>query len=139
MVKQEIIIAKLSNINKNLERIKGKKAISFAKFVSNKDIQDIIIFNLQNSIQGCTDLASHIVADNGWGVSGSMAGLFDILFEHKVITDKTRKFMRQMVGFRNIIVHEYAKLDMKIAHQVYTDRINYFRKYLKEIIQYCKL
>ena len=139
MVDKSIITAKMANIKKNLDRLKEKQGLSNEEFRANQDVQDIVLLNLQVAIQGCIDIASHIISDNNWGVPGSLAGLFDILTEKKVISEETKKIMRQMAGFRNLIVHEYAELDLDKVYFVFTDRLADFNNFLKEISIYAKL
>lgn len=139
MVNRDVIVAKFANIQKNLDRLKEKQGVELKGFSMNRDIQDIVLLNLQTAIQGCIDIASHIVSDNNWGIPGSLAGLFDILYEKKVITDDTRKIMRSMVGFRNLIVHEYAGLDMNKVYTIFSSRLTDFNSFLKEVSLYAKL
>jgi len=139
MVDRAVITAKLANVKKSLDRLKEKHGVELKDFLVNRDIQDIVILNLQTAIQGCIDIASHIISDNDWGVPGSLAGLFEILREKKVITEDTEKIMRQMVGFRNLIVHEYAKLDMARAYSVFNGRLSDFTSFLKEVSLYARL
>lgn len=139
MVNRDIVVAKMANIQRNLARLKEKQGISSADFLKDKDIQDIALLNLQAAIQGCVDIASHIISDNNWGVPGSMAGIFDILYEKKVISDGTKKIMRSMTGFRNLIVHEYAELDMHKVYDIFCNRLSDFNVFLKEISMYAGL
>jgi len=139
MVDKAVITVKIANVKKNLDRLKEKQAIGQKEFLADRDIQDIVLLNLQAAIQGCVDIASHIISDNGWGVPGSLAGLFDILNDKKVITDEIKNIMRQMVGFRNLIVHEYAELDMERVYSVFSGRLGDFTNFLKEVILYSKL
>jgi len=138
MVDKSIIMAKMANIKKNLDRLKEKQEVGSKEFHANRDVQDIVLLNLQVAIQGCIDIASHIISDNDWGVPGSLAGLFDILSEKKVISQEMKKIMRQMVGFRNLIVHEYAELDMDKVYLVFTSRLADFNSFLREISVYAK-
>jgi uncharacterized protein YutE (UPF0331/DUF86 family) len=139
MVDKSIITAKMANIKKNLDRLKENQGVDSTEFHTNKDIQDIVLLNLQAAIQGCIDVASHIISDNNWGVPGSLAGLFDILADKKAISEETKKIMRQMAGFWNLIVHEYAELDMDKVYSVFTSRLSDFNDFLKEISIYAKL
>lgn len=139
MVNREVIVEKIAHIQRNLDRLKEKQGIDVKKFSLDRDIQDIVVLNLQTAIQGCIDLASHIVSDNNWGIPGNLGGLFDILCEKKAITDNTREIMRSMVGFRNLIVHEYAGLDMDKVYTIFNNRLSDFNKFLKEISLYAKL
>ncbi len=139
MVDRAVITAKLANVKNSLDRLREKQGVELKEFLVNRDIQDIVILNLQTAIQGCVDIASHVISDNDWGVPGSLAGLFDILHEKKVITEDTAKIMRQMVGFRNLIVHEYAKLDMAIVYSVFSSRLSDFTGFMKEVSLYARL
>ena len=139
MVDKSTITAKMANIKKNLDRLKEKRGLTNEEFCANQDVQDIVLLNLQAAIQGCIDIASHIISDNDWGMPGSLAGLFDILAEKKVISQEQKKIMRQMAGFRNLIVHEYAELDMDKIYSVFTTRLSDFNNFLKEISTYAKL
>jgi uncharacterized protein YutE (UPF0331/DUF86 family) len=139
MVDKSIITAKMVNIKKNLDRLKEKQGLNGEEFRANQDVRDIVLLNLQGAIQGCIDIASHVISDNDWGVPGSLAGLFDILAEKKAISNETKKIMRQMAGFRNLIVHEYAELDIDKVYSVFTSRLSDFNNFLKEISIYAKL
>ncbi len=139
MVDRDIIVAKMANIQNNLTRLKEKQGIGIGDFLEDKDIQDIVLLNLQTAIQGCIDIAGHIVSDNNWGVPGSMAAVFDILCEKKVISDRSSKVMRSMTGFRNLIAHEYAEMDMNKVYEVFNGRLGDFNVFLKEIALYSGL
>jgi uncharacterized protein YutE (UPF0331/DUF86 family) len=139
MVNRDIIVAKIVHIRKSLDRLKEKQGLDLKGFSQDRDVQDIVLLNLQVAIQGCIDIAGHIISDNDWGVPGSLAGLFDILYEKKVIMDDTRNTMRAMVGFKNLIVHEYAELDMNKVFAVFSGRLDDFNGFLKEISIYAKL
>ena len=139
MVNRDGVVAKIANIQKSVNRLKEKQGADIKAFSGDRDIQDIVLLNLQIAIQGCIDIASHIVSDNNWGVPGSLAGLFDIICEKRVITEETKKIMRSMVGFRNLIVHEYAGLDMNKVYAVFNEGLDDFNKFLKEISIYAEL
>jgi len=138
MVDKSIINAKISHINKCLERLQEKKSVVKELFLKDKDIQDIVLHNLQLAIQGCIDIASHIISDEGWSVPGSIVGLFDVLEQKKVIIEKTANVMKKMAGFRNIIVHEYEDIDLDKVYDIFKNRLSDFTGYLKEIIEFSK-
>jgi uncharacterized protein YutE (UPF0331/DUF86 family) len=139
MVNQSLVKTKMMNILKNVERLSRKSATSLADFKSDVDIQDIVVHNLQLAIQGAIDVASHVVSDEGWGVPNTLAGLFDILAEHKVIDEKTCDIMKRMVGFRNLIIHEYEDIDLDKVYQILTSRLGDFNGFLKQVSDFAKL
>ena len=139
MVNRDIIISKMAQIQDSLDRLKQRQKVSLLEFTDERDIQDIVLFNMQIAIQGCVDIASHIISYHNWGVIPSLAGMFEVLHEKKVISEKTHQAMVSMAGFRNLIVHEYVKLDMKRVHQFLTMHLDDIPTFLKEIAAYIKL
>lgn len=139
MVNQNIVKAKINHIERSLQRLKEKQSISLAAFKKNADLQDIVLHNLQLSIQGCIDIASHIISDEGWIVPDTLAGLFDILTEHKIISPKLNKKLKGMVGFRNIIIHEYGTIDLDRVYTIFTKDLQDINSFLKAICIYSKI
>ncbi|WXJ85839.1 hypothetical protein MTBGP_26550 [Moorella thermoacetica] len=41
-----------------------------------------------------------------------------------------------MAGFRNILVHEYGKIDLKKVADIINNHLNDFRQYARYIVQY---
>ncbi len=139
MVDQDIVRSKIAHIQHSLQRLREKQSVSLQELQSNEDIQDIVLHNLQNAIQGCLDLASHIIADEGWAIPPAQAGLFQVLSEHQVLTAEQAAEMKAMVGFRNIIVHEYATINMKKVHEVLIKRLQDFDRFCQQVIRYAGL
>ena len=139
MVNPDIIKAKIAHIKENVERLSEKREASLEEFKITRDLQDIVLHNLQLAIQGCIDIASHIISDEGWTIPGNLPGLFNILWEKKVITDETRKVMKSMVGFRNVIVHEYEDIDLDKVYQVLKERLRDFTVFINQVSQYTNL
>jgi uncharacterized protein YutE (UPF0331/DUF86 family) len=75
------------------------------------------------AIQSALDVASHIVSDERLGEPDTYKGLFGLLERHGWIPPDLAQRLRDMAGFRNILVHGYESLDLDIvvaivAHQL---------------------
>jgi uncharacterized protein YutE (UPF0331/DUF86 family) len=116
MVDKDVLFAKISSMNKHLDRVKKQSAMPLEKFLTSPDDQDIVLFNLHLAVQSCIDMAAHIVSEQGMGVAGSTSELFYFLEEHDVIDAALCEKMARAVGLRNLIVHEYGRLDMTQIH-----------------------
>jgi uncharacterized protein YutE (UPF0331/DUF86 family) len=66
-----------------------------------QDLLDIVSFNLMLAVQCCADIASHLIADEGWPVASSLADGFTRLEERGVISASTGSELRRAVGLRN--------------------------------------
>jgi len=73
---------------------------------------------LQIAIQAVLDVASHIVSDDRLGEPETNAQLFDRLAEAGWISAAQRRALVAMAGFRNILVHGYATVDLDIVRDV---------------------
>ena len=63
------------------------------------------------AIGRCADAAHHVCASEGWGPPESSASAMDVLARHGALPEGLRLPMRATVGFRNVLVHEYAEVD----------------------------
>ena len=139
MVNAEIILAKTASLKKHLRRIEEKASFDLAQFKADPDSQDIVLFNIQMAVQNCIDIASHIIGDQGFGVPGSNNEMFYMLEENGYLSQGLTEKMVKAVGFRNLIVHEYAKLDIDLVYRIIHKDIQDLNLYTKEILKKCNL
>ena len=112
MVDHDLILAKVGLIRRHLRRIKAKGEGDLEAFLSDLDRQEVISFNLHLAIENCTDLAAHIISEEGLGVPGSASEMFYLLEDSGYINSQLTEKMIKAVGLRNLIVHEYDKIDL---------------------------
>ncbi len=117
MVDADVILAKLDVIDRCLGRIEAVRG-GRRKELDTVDIDDIIAINLQRAIQAAIDLAAHVVAEEGYGVPDSTAGVFTLLERRGVIDGELAGRLRRMVGFRNVAIHEYRTVDPAIVETI---------------------
>jgi len=139
LVKASVILKKISNVRHNLSRLASKRDIRLEMLRDDPDTQDIVLHNLQLAIQGCIDIGSHIISDEGWGVAGSLNEIFYILQDKGVINSGLVERMASMVGFRNILVHEYEDVDMDIVHEILQTHLKDVDAFLLAVVDYFKL
>jgi uncharacterized protein YutE (UPF0331/DUF86 family) len=58
------------------------------------------------------------VPSRQWGLPDSLKAHFRILIEQRVIDPELGSRLQAMVGFRNIAVHEYERLDRDILKAI---------------------
>jgi len=79
---------------------------------------------LQLATQSVLDIASHIVSDERLGEPESYRDLFDRLARGGWIAADLAQRLGRMAGFRNLLVHDYAALDLEILREVVVHRIS---------------
>ena len=118
MIDKEIILAKASAVAKHLRRLQEKAEIDLPMFLRDTDSQDVALFNIQMAVQNCIDIAAHIISESGLGVPASYNEMFYTLEENGYFDKTLTEKMVKSVSFRNLIVHEYAKLDLDRVHHI---------------------
>ena len=94
---------------RKLERIRNSTDLQ--RFLKDSDQQDIVERNLQLAIEAVLDIGQHIIASSGWAPINEYADVFVTCLDHDVISDDLFVRVREMAGFRNVLVHEYADID----------------------------
>ena len=97
--------------------------------------QDSIILNIQRACEASIDLAMHIVSERKLGVPKASREGFKLLEEAGVINSSLAKTLMNMVGFRNIAVHDYQALEVEILEAILEKHIDDFKDFTKIILQ----
>jgi uncharacterized protein YutE (UPF0331/DUF86 family) len=122
MPDKDIVLAKVATIQKCLKRIKETSGLDPVS-LDNLDKQDIFVLNLQRAVQASIDLATHIVASEGLGLSDTIRGNFKLLQDAGIINEEITRRMESMVGFRNIAIHDYEAIDKEILKSILTGNL----------------
>ena len=65
------------------------------------------------------------------GIPDDDSSMIDNLYNNEIISIGIRNLMKNMKGFRNIIVHRYGKIDDRLAYIFTKDNINDFDVIIK--------
>jgi uncharacterized protein YutE (UPF0331/DUF86 family) len=68
-------------------------------------------------IEACIDIAQHVCAAEGWGPPGDNGDAVALLGRHGVIDVALAGRVQRAVGFRNVLVHEYVRVDDAVVLQ----------------------
>lgn len=96
--------------------------------------QDSIILNIQRACEASIDIAMHIVSERKLGVPKASREGFKLLEEAGIIDAALAKILMNMVGFRNIAVHDYQALELAILEAILEKHLDDFKDFTKIII-----
>ncbi|MES1042575.1 type VII toxin-antitoxin system HepT family RNase toxin [Peribacillus simplex] len=134
-MKNDVILNKISVIERCMNRVRvvyANDAGSLKDFTK----QDSIILNIQRACEASIDLAMHIVAEQRLGLPQTSRDAFDMLHVALIIDENTAKRLKAMVGFRNIAVHDYQTVNIKILQQIIENHLGDFTDYTKQILKF---
>ncbi|AXI01033.1 DUF86 domain-containing protein [Sporosarcina sp. PTS2304] len=97
--------------------------------------QDSIILNIQRACEASIDLAMHIVSEKKLGIPKASRDAFKMLQEATIIDESLAGILMNMVGFRNIAVHDYQSIDLEILEAIVEKHINDFKDYTKIVLR----
>ena len=135
MVHPNLILAKAGSVKSHLNRVIERRNIDLNCFMEDIDRQEIILFNIQAAVQNCIDIAAHIISEEGFGVPGSTTEMLYILRKHGYLDNNLTQKMVKAIGFRNLIVHEYGKIELKQVYEIAQNDLNDLNEYLKSILK----
>ena len=123
MVRAEVIRKRLNKLDEYLEILDDLKIYSLEEFLSKPEYYGSVERFLQLAIETTVDIGNHIVADLGLGEVNWYSDIAAILEEKNFISIDLREKWIRMVGFRNILVHDYLEVDRKIVYDVLQNRL----------------
>ena len=135
MVDKDLILAKAGSVKSHLNRVIEKRNVDLDSFIKDIDRQESILFNIQTAVQNCIDIAAHIISEESFGVPGSTTEMLYILGKNGYLDNDLTQKMVKAVGFRNLIVHEYGKIELEQVYEIAQNDINDLNEYLKAIIK----
>lgn len=65
-------------------------------------------YTFVTAVEACVDVAQHVCASEGWGPPRDNGDAMAVLGAHGVLTPGLARQLRQAVGFRNVLVHDYV-------------------------------
>jgi uncharacterized protein YutE (UPF0331/DUF86 family) len=132
-IKLEILSPQIDTIARCIERIESKKPVVLEDLKTDFDLQDVISFNLRRIIQASVNIAGMIISKTSSPAPLEMAESFETLKALKFIDEACCIRMKKSVGFRNLMVHEYEKIDWQIVFQITEKHLEDFKVYVRQI------
>jgi len=91
---------------------------------------------LQVSIECCLDIAHHIVADEGYRTPADYYDTLVVLHENGILPKVFMPTLRQMVSFRNRVVHLYWDVDDVTVYRILQENLGDFEAYVGYILDF---
>lgn len=129
----DVLVNKMATIQNCLKRILEEYHGHEKELDSNYTKQDSIVLNLQRACEASLDLGARLIRIKKFQVPQQSRDIFVTLEKHQFISATTCKNMQAMVGFRNIAVHDYQKLNLAIVHSILKNHLQDFQSFIEEI------
>ena len=97
--------------------------------------QDAIALNLQRACEQCIDLANYTIKVRKLGLPKESRDAFRLLADNRIIPRDLATRLEGMVGFRNVLVHEYQRLDINLMVDVIEHRLGDLLHFTDSVIE----
>ena len=132
----DIIIRKLDSLARCIRRIEIKRPTTLDLLLKDIDLQDILSVNIERSVQLAVDIGAHLLVDLESPPPETMGQVFQQLADHSIITHPIAEALRKAVGFRNLSVHAYDRVDWERVFEIVHHRTDDFKIFAANIIHW---
>lgn len=130
---KSLIARKLDSLARCVGRLEEKRPATADQLANDLDCQDILSINLERAVQLCVDMGAHLLADSATPPPESMGEVFTLLAGAGLIDRETATDLRKAVGFRNLSVHAYDRVDWHRVFEIAHSRLDDFRRFGRAI------
>jgi len=131
MENEAVIINKYESVKRCLKRIEEEYENN-PKNLEDYRRMDSIVLNLQRACETVTDIAMYVVSTRKLGIPQTKKEAFELLKKENLISSDVCDNMKNMIGFRNIAIHDYKQIDEEILQ-------DFIENHLTDLIEFARL
>jgi len=138
LVDKTLMMRKLSELEEYLGQIREFASIKQEEYSRDWKTQRIIERTLQMMIELTVDISAHLISDKRLRVPTGYADTFKVLFEGGLIGQDLYQVLMQMAKFRNVVVHQYDRIDDKIVVDILQNHLGDFLLFRDAVLKILK-
>ncbi|MDD2978084.1 DUF86 domain-containing protein [Aquabacterium sp.] len=131
----DVLLNKSAIIERCVHRAREEYQAAGANFATDYTRQDAAILNLQRACEAALDIANHLTRLHKLGIPQSARSAFELLEQGGLIPGSLAEAMKNMVGFRNIAVHDYQSLLLPITERIITQHLDEFLAFTAHLLK----
>jgi len=134
MVDPDVILKRTEQIEKHLDRIRPFTSLSHDAFLKDEMVQDVVEYNLFQIVNHLIDIFQHIVVDEEYGFPATAYEAAQVLLTKGILGEQEVEIFKQMVGFRNVVGHDYININKDVVYQILIHREKDIRTLLTRFV-----
>ena len=137
MIDRERLLAKLDELDGYLRELRSIAPAELEQYqmVEKKRACERL---LQVSVEAVIDFCALLVAELRLGLPGAEDDLFEKLLHRGVISTATTTVLMRMKGLRDLLVHEYGRMNDEIVYETVRDRLGDFDGFKRGILAWLR-
>lgn len=126
MVRAEVLRKRLNKLDEYLAILYRLRRYTYEEFVADPERYGSAERFLQLAIEALLDLGNHVIADLHLGTVEWYSDIPRLLHEAGYIDAELRETWTRMIGFRNVLVHDYLDVDRRLVYEALQQRLGDF-------------
>ena len=90
------------------------------------------------AIESLIDVAAMIVSAKKLGLPSNEENIFDILIENRIFTQDLGEKLKDLKGFRNVLIHRYGHVNDEMVYHNLSNYLDDFHKFENAVELYLK-
>ena len=131
----DVVINKIQSMQRCVVRVREERDLAGGDLASSITHQDAAVLNITRACELAIDLANHLIKVRQLGIPNDSRESFEFLKDAELITPDLTDQLKSMVGFRNVAVHDYVKLDIQIVSWIIEEGLEHLLSFADEIRQ----
>ncbi|MBS3933964.1 MAG: DUF86 domain-containing protein [Truepera sp.] len=136
MTRPEVLRRRIAHLEANLRVLRGLTAYTLDDFLASPERYGAAERFLQLAIEAVNDMAAHLAADEDWGSFERTRDLVEIFYRRGLVDQELAERWRRMIGFRNLLVHEYLELDRRRVYRVLQENLGYLEALSRVFVRF---
>lgn len=130
------MLNRIENLEENIYNLKKlKEKVSVDEIAKNKFDEWALRYGVFESIQIVIDIACHLASKYNLGTSKTYVECIENLRRFHYIDDVLAKDLISAIGLRNMLIHEYIKIDNEKLYN-YLDLVDNFEDFIKAVKEF---
>lgn len=132
-VDRQVVAARLAVLDENLRLLERFALLDLATYLDDPRNYGAAERFLQLAMEAVFDIGTHCISALKLPRPLAYGDILPALAEAGIISQETRDDLTNLAGFRNILVHDYMRLDRSRVHAFLATRLEGFRRFSTEV------
>lgn len=133
VIDREAIAARLRRLDECVAELRQLRPGTLQDYLASRRLRSNCERELQVAIQCALDIGNHIIAEENLTAPEDQTDIFHILGASGILPPPFAERILPMAGFRNILVHDYLRLDHARVYSILTQALTDLEEFARHV------
>lgn len=135
-----VLIEELRQLRDELAalEVQQRSVTGFEQFRESWLLRRAVERGLEICVEACLAMGRRIIAADGLRFAENNKDVFKVLGEAGILGPDVVATMTKMAGFRNLVVHEYVRIDPAVVFAILRNDLGDFDEFAASVVAYMK-